>query len=333
MAAALFTVATEADAKKRRPQPAELALLPTTVTDDVNLELLGALEAELDRGARGLYAAVYSGDALQGRLKGSPQEAGSKCRADLACLVRLGKRAKVDDVLYGVATLSNNGVSLTASLVNVAKGRLEGTATFVLAEASEAAASVKAGFSDLFRAPYPDAGTADLALPDLVALSAPDLAPLPPPNRAPAPDADHGEPAPPTPQSERPTAARPPADTGAAVSRTSPPHEARGAWLAYTGFAVVGVGALLAVAGIVPGLKSKDDYNQIKPDTDMITAGDLKQSSYDNADRANLLWMLGGTLAAVGGALVAVDRFILADVTPSATASPTGVRATLRWRF
>ena len=96
---------------------------------------------------------------------------------------------------------------------------------------------------------------------------------------------------------------------------------------------------LLAAGGILPCLTSTRDYDKIddggkKPKSTNQPAANALQTSVDrNAYRANLLWIIGGTLGVVGGALVFVDRLVLAGSEPTLNATAGGVRASFTWQF
>jgi hypothetical protein len=354
--AASLALAAPAGAAKRKKAihgtRTDIALFPITRAAGANAELVLAVEDQLDRALRSIYGAVYSGDALRSRLRAPPGDVIAKCGGDVGCVTKLGKKLKVDNVFFADASAQETGIALGAYVLSIVRGRIEGTAAISIGSAAEVEPKLKTAFEDLFHVSFPEAGATgdEITMPSLVGLTTLDLVPLTTsPDTAAADDSGTTaatatkEPTtsdPATADATTITTAAAPT-TGAAPSTTPssnpPPAPTRSTWLTYSGIGGLVAGAAAAGLGAVQGRQSTNAYNKVDPNgpntTDQLTAKELKDKGDKNVYRANLLFIIGGTLGIVGGALVAIDRLFILDTEPAVTITEGGAKASLALRF
>ncbi len=340
----LFLMAAPADAARKRKANAKdapkrlLVLFPIVVSEDANVELTRAIDAAVERGAHGAYPQLLGGETLNAKLNGDSLE---KCKGDIPCIAKLGKRLKADDVFLGNATAHGAGVSVAAVVISVARTKVEGKAMIAVASPADVEAAVKGAFFDLFHLPHPDAMAAMASLElgessdsDADALELAPIAFASPPAatdpKASTPTDDDTAELVAIPTSPRATSASPaPATQPAAAGNKSPSR-----WLTYTGLGVVALGAAVACSGILPSRAARDSYDKGDNLTlDQFATTKLQKDGDRAIDRANQLFVIGGGLAALGGALALLDLVLLSDVEPTLAVTTHGVRASISVAF
>jgi len=107
----------------------------------------------------------------------------------------------------------------------------------------------------------------------------------------------------------------------------------------YMGTGIAGVGVVGLALGAFFGMQAQSDRNSIvftgaKPTT-QLDAKSKVDSANKAVNNANLFFVGGGAAAFAGVALLAADLFIFdhGTLSPSVTATPNAVHASLLWRF
>jgi hypothetical protein len=204
------------------------------------------------------------------------------------------------------------------------------------------------------KSPAANAADLDLELPSLVSVGGGgddlDLAPIAPipggaTPKSPGAGKNAGTGKSPTPGGKTTVIHAAPASAGAMASKasssdTTPVLPPRPHPLLLAGAGTGALGALLAGTGGLFGLKSISAKNELQArdangryKASLKRATQLKSDCYDNADRANLFYVLGAVAAAAGAGLAAYDLFVVDRLRVQISAGPESRTASMIWQW
>jgi len=341
----LSTQATAKHRRSKPARLVDIAIFPTLTNSAKDEGLAAMLDAALQRATTEASLDAVVGASL-GRRVEHPRRALASCARLPRCIAKLGDTIRAREVLYGTANPgAHGGIEVAIFVINSATASIARRTTLHIRRKSEVVPEVVRNFPALFEtvAP-PDFGPSGVPattsktteVPDLAGLDGLELAPLPMAShdstyRAGAQSGETIEPAtvPKEKTSEQAASAVAEAEPNishsdasvheiSALSATEPgtvpavgSNQPVGAWpryLFYSGAGTAGLGAAMLASGVYYGIRSQLDYNEAKkPSTQQIGSLKLRNRSWDEAERANLLYMLGGSVTIVGGVLLGLD--------------------------
>lgn len=326
-----------------------MAIFPTLGSPKGSAGILARLDRAVSESTAEARLNVLVGVSLTRRLKGGAKAAIESCRGDIDCVAKLGRRARSSEVLFARAVpRSVGGIKIVLVVVDVSKGAVVRKSTLEITMKGEVRSALAASFKEIFHVNPPASLTSDPDTsdesgpgPDLAIL---ELEPLPPLEAPPGPvETEHSIISSPTEGEEPGLVIGPPAETITAttVAATDPgmpdfsddstlAEPKRTPWLFYSGIGLAGLGAVAAVGGMFQGVQSVRHYNiGNDPATNQPQSHSMRNRSWDEADRANLLFMIGGSLAVAGGVLIVIDRVFASPPEASLAVSTDGTRAML----
>ncbi len=342
---------TTGEAKRKRPgaRRGTVAVFPLApnpaVPEDIRREFDGLMHGNAQ--AAGLT--VLAGVALDHRLRESASGAIALCRGNAGCVAKLSKRLRADEVVYATANVAGDNVTIAVFVVAAGRARIDRKASFAVAIKEEVEDAVAGIFPTIFKLPAPGAKPAadplaamgDLDLEPLAGadpLAAADpltATPIAPPPTDPvelsdplALDSDDEPPPPVNPdQLIDPLEGElddelGPSPPGLAIT-PPPPAGPSTPWLMVSSIAVGGLGVVAAGTGGGFGIQSLVLHNRATPrSVPQRLAADRQQRSEAAADRANMMYLLAGTMAVVAGVMLSLDLFVFDQ--PGAAPTPSG---------
>jgi hypothetical protein len=308
---------------------------------------------------------LLHGKALRGPLGRNPDAALEKCGNDATCIAKL--------VLYGRVAADGAGVKARFIVINVASRSIANRVVITVTSAAAAAAEVDAKLDELLNASGGSSVSTDddeeipldavvdatssggVITPAAAPAGAADelpldlaLAPLPSTNKGRPKIADEPV-APIMPPLGGTDGLRPGETTTLAVvapdlGAISPPpalRDGRSYALTYVGIAVAALGAGGLGTGAYFGVHSRSVVEPIEYGTGgtrQLDADQMKSDSDASVTIANILFGVGGGLAAVGAGLIVLDLALGHDddarsPAASLTVGAAGPGATLTWRW
>ncbi len=324
---ALLVTGTQAYAApgKGRVAKQTLALAPAQADGTLSKSALEGIDRALASHA-GASGEVVGTKVLDKRVKPDFAGAVRQCKRDSACLSRLAKTLRVDNLLVPVAKAESSGTSLTITVAAADPRKVD----FVFVTSADLNASIAANAAALFD----DGPAASQSIDSLAALP---LEPLETPPLEPAIDTKPAskpelvltpsQPAAPAPAlviSEPAGPEAPPLDDSIVARRGEPMVT----WKTYVGAPAAVIGAAAATYGMLQYARHKNLVNDANNDPNLTqreaaTIDDDAQSAYD---RSQIAVFVGTPLLVIGAALVVWDLFI--DDHAVASAKPDD---DLRW--
>ena len=150
---------TPAEAKKkvktlpRKPKVVVAVLVITKNNPDP--KLTKALKAQLAKPIDSIPdAKLLTGKPLAKAINGNPDAAMAKCRSDLQCIAKLGKKAKAKKVILARIAPGDTGISVGCLVINVDTTEVEHKSSFTIANAKDAKTVLASNFAELL----PDMG-------------------------------------------------------------------------------------------------------------------------------------------------------------------------------
>ncbi len=328
-----------------------MAIFPTLGSPKRGAGILSRLDRALSESTSEARLNVLIGVSLTRRLKGGAKAAIENCRGDIDCVAKLGKRARSDEVLFARAVpRSVGGIKVVLVVVDVSTSAVARKSTLEIASKAEVRSALAASFKEIFRTDPPESlatdtdtsgASAEEPGPDWIGI---ELEPLPPLEAPPGPK--DPEPlivsSPPAIEEPKLTIGPPEAATmqrnTAAVAATDPgipdfsaelPLESeRTPWLFYSGVGLASLGGIAAGGGLFQGIQSIRHFNIANdPVTNQPRVLSMRNRSWDEADRANLLYMIGGGMAVAGAVLIVIDRVFSSPPEASVAVSTDGTGA------
>jgi hypothetical protein len=366
VAVLLLVDATTAQARRRRPGSRKplVAVFPVASTSSVPDDISREFDAIVSRGAQAAGLNVLATAALDKKLKTFAIEAIRGCNNNAPCVAKLGKKVKAETVVYATAVPSGDNALISVFVVLVRSAKVETKATLEVSIREEVQDGVAAVFPQIFGVELPknistSAGETDAlaAMGDLELAPVGPLTPEAPVEPAPdelpddlgAPDTAAAEPTETTASNDGSGALVDPLESepefeeiaGTGTPTVTLPADAApvddgkpGAGLLYTAIVVGGLGAAAATTGGVFGTQALILHNGAEPkDVPQLTAQDRQTRSETAAGRANLLYIVGGSLAVVAGVLFAIDVVLFDRFAPAASVTGDGAQVGALLRF
>lgn len=309
-----------------------LAVFPVVASLRSTEDLVRSLQDTLVQRATKAGIPVLTGSALRKLVK-DPQQAIKRCRDDVACVVKLGRKAKVHRVLVGSATPLKRGFRASFMMINVTTGHVMQRARFDVLKLEQVDAVISAHFKDLFG--QEDPNDTELVMPALEELTTVAAAPASQDDEDAPPDTELGlEPLDGRP-SDTPGADSSPEyltaspETGGAATpitgRPVAPAESSGA-LFYGGLVALGVGVVGGGVATALGIMREDAASRAAPrDVPQKDHEALIKQAMALQEGALLTAGVAGGIALVGGVLVLLD-FLLGQPTTAETSVSIGAQ-------
>jgi hypothetical protein len=359
-----LTLAPEhASAKKRKKSKKPVVALFLSAKNKPNGKLYGSLLNELTKSAgKARPVKILYGKNLRKVIKTKPEKAIGKCGSNVACIAKLGQKARADTVVYGRVSPSGGGIKAQLLVVDVASQSISERMALSMTSVSDVETQIAGKLELLFPTGTAMAAGDEIPL-DMMFGEEPVAAtaaadPTEPSDELPLDfTLGGGEPeatetvaaAEPDPVDDLELAPPPPPTTPETIAAVSPELAGTSGGsetssggsraLTYTGIAVAGLGvAALGVGGYF-GMTSSSTVDSIEygPDgTTQLKAKDIESDANDQASMANLMFGVGGGLVGVGALLVALDLFVLDGGSTPETSVSVGANAaaaTFTWKF
>ncbi|MFC1610512.1 hypothetical protein ACFL6C_06115 [Myxococcota bacterium] len=304
-----------------------VAILPATTSGGTSAAILRAVDGAIEE----LVASTSAVDALQGRelrkrLRKDPASAGESCSQDPVCLARLGRKARVDEVVTVRARQHDGGLRMTFIVVGVSDRRLRRTISVNVESADEIASGVRLRLARILGVTHAELRGGSAPAPEGIM---PELTPMP--TLEPVPPEPTIEPRPEPPLAQHPSEAVAAEPSGKSEELAAIlPGDARqeeagtsdalwyGGWCGLSASAI-----LLGISGYF-GLQYRSAVDQLDPDCDKCTPLPKAIRLQDEANDARLIGLITVAVAAVAAATGA-SLLVFSDM--SVSVSTTGDRA------
>jgi hypothetical protein len=327
----------------------DMAIFPVATAPKTNAALASAFDEAVGAAVVEAGLDAIAGAQLSKRLKLAPRVAIERCKGDLGCIAKLGKRLRVSEVLFARAVpRSLGGIEIVIVAVTSADASVARKRTLEIGGEEEIKGTLAGSFAEIFKN-APPAGLAgggaappDETVDQLALEPLPDLAALPtaaPPAEEQTTGAESGEA-----EEEIPlelVLATGEKETGAAATPNpgpiapGPAGPEHTSYLFYGGMGLAGLGVAALAGASVFGLQSRRHYDEAAPtNVPQVEAKDMVDRANDETDRANLLFVTAGALAVAGGVLIVLDTFVFTSGTSaSVSLGPDGASASLAVEF
>jgi hypothetical protein len=298
------------------PVTPTVAVFPLVARGKVDKALLAKAQTAVEASLTDFGVTLVTGSRLHKATKGNPSAALVRCGNDLSCIAGLGRSVSATEVLLTQVVMRDAAAELSFLLIDVSKGTVARRA-----EASFAARDDKVVLAPAVRGLYPDAAprqsanSASVASSSKVGAGAPALTKV---------DAGPVTAAPPPTVGGAPKAGALSPDLPLSVD-ASASREGGASWLRVGGLIVAGAGTLALGAGAYFGRDANSQREAAKAgDLSQIEVDEAYRGANESASRANLGFIVGAALVALGASAVGVD-LLLAPDTPATPRGQVGV--------